>query len=170
MTEYITIFEIPSKWTDDFFGLSILCAIVGLSLTITSIILTVKNSENWRTALYSLFFFIWGLVWSLSAYSAYKNTQFGRKLIEAYHSGNYKIMEGIVQVLHQQPKEGHDSGDLVRINGREIEFSYFRSTPAYHQTISHGGILKEGAYAKVYLYKGKILRIDIPKIEPKENN
>lgn len=30
-----------------------------------------------------------------------------------------------------------------------------------HRTIAHGGVLKEGIYARIYYFKGHILRIDI---------
>ena len=175
MIEYITIFEIPSEWTDYFIVLSGLCAIVGLSLAAALFVYLFKNWKNWRKEkklrkeiiFLFLFLLFWGSVWSFSTYAISDNIRFGKELIEAYYSDNYEIVEGIVEVLHQQPKSGHDSGDVVRINQRDIVFSYFRSTPAYRQTISHGGVLKDGVYAKIYLYKGDILRIDIPKT--KEN-
>lgn len=171
MVEYITIFEISRKWTDYFIVLSVICAIIGLSLAAVLIIYVLKNWKNWQTdkkprkeIIFLIFFIlIWGLGWSFGSFVIYSNIRFGNELTGAYYSDNYEIIEGIVEVLHQQPKSGHDSGDLIRINHKEIEFSYFGSTPAYHQTISHGGVLENGVYVRLYLYKGNILRIDVSK-------
>jgi hypothetical protein len=150
---------------------SVICAIIGLSLAAVFIIYALKNwkilqtnKEIKKEIIFLLFFFlIWGLIWSFGTYAVYNNIRFGNEIIEAYYSDNYEIIEGTAEVLHQQPKSGHDSGDLIRINQKEIEFSYFRSTPAYNQTVSHGGVLKDGVYVRIYLYKGNILRIDVPK-------
>ena len=171
--EYITIFKIPANWTDDFLLISIFCAAIGLNLALILMIITLCNWNRWKTdkqlkkeVIFLCFFaFIWGSGWSIGVYGSSCTNNIGKELIDAYYSGNYEILEGPVQVLHQEPKGGHDSGDLIRINQREIEFSYFTSTPAYNQTISHGGVLKEGVYTKIYLYKGKILRIDLRKSE-----
>ena len=177
MIEYITIFEIPSNWTDYFIVLSILCAVIGLSLAIVILIYILNNWKKWgkdktlkKEAVFAFFFlFIWGIGWSFGTYAVAVNIRYGNEFIEAYYSDNYEIIEGVIEVLHQQPKSGNDSGDLIRINEKEIEFSYFSSTPAYHQTISNGGVLRDGVYAKIYLYKGKILRIDIPTTQENPN-
>ena len=108
---------------------------------------------------------MWGSVWTAGSCAILDNIRFGHQLIDAYYSDNYEIVEGVIEVLHQQPKSGHDSGDLIRIDHVEIEFSYFSSSPAYTQTLSHGGVLADDVYAKIYFYKGHILRIDIPKTE-----
>jgi len=178
LVEYITIFEIPRTWTNYFIVLCVICSIIGLSLAAILFIYALKNWKNWQTEktlrkeIVFLFFFflVWGLVWSFGAYGVYNNIRLGNEIIEAYYSGKYEIIEGTVKVLHQQPKSGHDSGDLIRINQKEIEFSYFTSTPAYHQTLSQGGVLKDGVYVRLYLYKGNILRIDVSKTEENLNH
>lgn len=59
-------------------------------------------------------------------------------------------MEGVVHVLHVQPKEGHDSGDIISIAGEEFVIQRFVAGEAYKQTIAHGGFLTEGTYARVF--------------------
>jgi hypothetical protein len=81
-----------------------------------------------------------------------------------YLTGRYEITEGVVEVLIEQPSEGHSRGDLVEINGVRFTIDYYSMELLYRNTISHGGYLQKGVYAKIY-YSGKqILRIDIKKI------
>ncbi len=83
------------------------------------------------------------------------------ELVSAYRDGRYELTEGNVHVIHKQPEYGHDKGDVILIDGVEFEVDYFGLTKAYSQTIAHGGVLKEGAYVRIYHSDGQILRIDI---------
>ncbi len=87
--------------------------------------------------------------------------------LHVYWSRTYNVSEGVVTVLHQQPREGHAQGDVVRIGDHQFEINYFRYTPGYDRTIARGGILREGVYARVCHYRGTILRIDIRKTQAK---
>ena len=84
-------------------------------------------------------------------------------LVDAYRHQRYAIAEGDVKVLHAQPRTGHTKGDIVRIGDAELQINYFHATPAYRDTIAHGGVLKDGTHARVYHYHGEILRIDVGK-------
>ncbi len=83
------------------------------------------------------------------------------RLASAYKEGQYEIVEGEVFVLHEQPATGHDVGDRILIGKTKLIVDYSKTTNAYQRTIAHGGVLKHGVYARIYHYKGKILRIDI---------
>jgi hypothetical protein len=65
-------------------------------------------------------------------------------LTDAYEKSRYEVAEGIVTVLHQQPAHGHSSGDRIVVDGMPFEVNYFYATPAYRQTIAHGGALQAG--------------------------
>jgi len=39
--------------------------------------------------------------------------------------------------------------------------NYFLVTPGYKQTISHGGMLREGVFARLHHYDGIILKLEI---------
>jgi len=82
------------------------------------------------------------------------------RLLSAYKNGRYQVVEGRVSVLHMQPFGGHTKGDIITINGKQFEIDYFKKTPAYKKTISHGGVLREGVYAKIYYCSNDIVRID----------
>ena len=92
-----------------------------------------------------------------------------------YENQEYKIIEGIVHVLHLEPEGGHDSGDIIQINEIEFELSCFHNTLGYNKTIVYGGVLTEGTFARVYYYQAEgqssrdaiILRIDL--LEPATN-
>jgi len=77
-----------------------------------------------------------------------------------YLVGNYQILEGAVNVLYEQPKNGHAPGDLLEINGENLTLDFYDVSPGYNITISNGGLLINGRQVKLYVYDGIILRID----------
>lgn len=112
----------------------------------------------------------------------YLSTQY-TELMEVYNSRQYQVVEGAVHILHMQPEGGHDSGDIIQIDGVELEFSCFSNTLGYNKTIVFGGVLTEGTVARLFYYQPEgwpvldsiILQIDllepvtnpIPKIDPR---
>ena len=82
-------------------------------------------------------------------------------LLNVHNSQSYKIAEGEVHVLYSQPFSGHTQGDIINVGGIEFEISYFELTFGYNQTIAHGGVLREGVYARIYYTDDVILRIDL---------
>ena len=79
-------------------------------------------------------------------------------------------------MLHEQPATGHTKGDIITVNGKQFEVNYFHLTPAYHNTLAHGGVLGGSVYARIYYCNnprdlsrvpggssGEILRVDIRK-------
>jgi hypothetical protein len=84
-----------------------------------------------------------------------------RHLLDVYNNQQYRVAEGIVEVLHTQPWSGHDKGDIIRIGQATLEVNYYVATVGYKKTIANGGVLKNGVYARVYYTDGTILRVDI---------
>ncbi len=122
-------------------------------------------------------FVITGLLFLISSVSwfnienkhyRYLSNQYS-ELTSIYKNREYKIVEGYVEVLHKEPNGGHDTGDVIRINEVEFELSCFHNTFGYNRTIVFGGVLTEGAFAKVYYYQPEglssrdivIMRIDM---------
>lgn len=94
------------------------------------------------------------------------------KYREELTNSNAQFCEGQVTVINTQPYEGHSKGDIVRIGDKEFVLNYFLNTSYYHQTISHGGVLKTNSFVRIQylptnddealLYgEGKILRIEL---------
>ena len=57
------------------------------------------------------------------------------ELTNIYLNNDYKVVEGPVNVVHREPEGGHDTGDIITINGVEFEFSCFSDTFGYNKTI-----------------------------------
>jgi len=85
----------------------------------------------------------------------------GNRLVSLYEGGEYAVAEGVVHVLHAQKFHGHDGPDIVTVGDERFEIDAFRGWPGYRRTISHGGPLREGVYARVYHHEGTILRVDV---------
>ena len=123
---------------------------------------TRRRESSRRDYIGPIFVLVWSLFW---IYLHNFPHVFGHidRLISAYQQKQYQIVEGPVQILHQQPATGHTKGDIVAVNGEQFEVNYFYATPAYNKTIAHKGILNAGTYARIYYYEGEILRLDIRK-------
>lgn len=79
----------------------------------------------------------------------------------AYAAGAAEVIEGTVRVLRQQPAYGHAPGDLIEVGGRRLEVNYFTTAPGYRTTIAHGGVLTEGAVARLGLCGETIVRVEV---------
>ena len=164
MTKYITVFEINKPVGESFFFMVLFVIFCFIFIYFTLVFCRYKRKRNYVIILKDRFlivvFFIAAIVGII--FLVYLWIE-GNELLTAYRNGDFEIIEGQVEVLHEQPKEGHDRGDIIRINEKEIEINYFRTGPQYKSTLAHGGILSEGAEVRLCLYKNKILRIDIIK-------
>lgn len=102
------------------------------------------------------------ILWLLLASVGFSvNLHQSYRLVSVYRNRTAKLVEGTVHVLREQPEGGHAEGDLIEINGALLVVDYFTLTPAYKQTIAHGGVLREGRTARVWHHDGKILRLDV---------
>jgi hypothetical protein len=72
-------------------------------------------------------------------------------------------VEGTVQVSHSQPYQGHTSGDKITIDGQSFVIDYFYATPGYKETIAHGGVLRNGVYARIHHCDGVIIKVEVVK-------
>lgn len=82
-------------------------------------------------------------------------------LVSAYEQGRCRVTEGVVAVKHEQPRHGHSSGDRIVVDGREFVVSYFHATPAYRDTIAHGGVLRAGAYVRLCDVDGALVKVEV---------
>jgi len=162
MSEFVTVFEITRNsngiFADEVFRL--LIGVVALLGSLRLLVRNVKRRERLKDYIWPVFVLIWSLGW---LYGHLLPNVFGHinKLVGAYHDKRYEVVEGPVEVLHQQPATGHSKGDVIRVNGKEFEVNYYLATPAYNKTIAHKGALNAGTYARIYYYEGEILRVDI---------
>ncbi len=137
-------------------GVMVLLAVVGIAFRDR---LTGKLAEASKSTYLLLFI---GLVWSgFHSYFIVESRAERNGLVSAYLDRDHEVVEGTVQVLHQQPRSGHDRGDTVKIDDRQFEINYYRKTAAYHTTLAHGGLLQDGVLARVSHIDGQIVAIEI---------
>jgi hypothetical protein len=163
VSDFVTIFEIApgsnGVLADEVFRL--LIGIVALVGGVSALIFrwTNNGSKRW---LGPVFVIGWSLFWLYLHNFPYVFRHIN-SLVRAYRDERYQIVEGPVQVLHEQPATGHTKGDVIAVNGKRFEVNYFYLTPAYRNTLAHGGVLGLGVYARLYYYNGEILRVDVRK-------
>ena len=162
-SDFVTVFEIARGSNGVFAGevFRLLVGIAALIGGVTALILQWRNN-GLRGWLGPVFITAWSLLWLYLHNFPYV---FGHisSLVRAYRDGQYQVAEGQVLVLHEQPATGHTKGDIITVHGKQFEVNYFYATPAYRNTLAHGGVLQSGVYARLYYYNGEILRVDIRK-------
>jgi hypothetical protein len=163
VSDFVTVFEIARNSNGVFAGefFRLLIGIIALIGGVTALMRNWTNSgvKRW---LGPIFLTVWALFWLYVHNFPYV---FGHinNLVRAYRDGQYQVVEGPIQVMHEQPATGHTKGDTITVNGKTFEVNYFYATPAYRNTLVHGGVLQSGVYARLYYYNGEILRVDIHK-------
>jgi hypothetical protein len=162
MDNFITAYEI-SKGFDRSSGIGSIVGIILLIIGIIGMVIKKRSHGYWTiwTGPPIIGVVVGGIIFIVSLLSFLGSIAESNRLVSVYKSGKCQVTEGVVHVLHRQPSDGHARGDIIRISGQELEINAFVHTQAYSQTISHGGVLDEGVYAKVYRHNEKILRIDI---------
>jgi len=163
ISDFATVFEI-ARGSNGVFADACFRLLVGIGALIggvTALVFKRKNNglKSWIAAVFAI---VWSLLW---LYLHNFPHIFGHinNLVRAYHERQYQVVEGSVQVLQQQPVTGHTKGDIITVNGKQFEVNYFYATPAYRNTLAHGGVLGSGVYARLYYHNGEILRVDIRK-------
>lgn len=147
----------PGPW------LRLIVGFVMVSLAIAGIVfrdrLKGRLADASRSAYLLLFI---GLLWTaFHAYFLFESGTERESLVNSYMGNEYESVEGNVQVLHKQPHNGHDRGDIVKIGDQEFEINYYRKTAAYRITLAHGGLLKDGITARVSYIDDQIVAIEI---------
>jgi hypothetical protein len=165
MNQLTTVFEITSGTngirTDAMFRLAI--GVVCLVAGIIGLILRKRTGGRFPKKLFVPAFMTgWGVLWLVMNIPLWRiGTGDINHLLDVYHNGKSQIAEGVVHVSHEQAATGHEAGDKVTVGDQTFEVNYFLVTPGYNQTISHGGVLREGVFARLHYYDGIILKVEI---------
>jgi hypothetical protein len=154
-----TAFEI-SRWSNGIFTQMLIDLAIGLGVVLAAVASIIAKGRSVGAWLAAAVMLAWAAFWLHHIPLESAHLEY---LLDAYGSGRYEIVEGEVSVLRQQPAHGHTEGDRVVVGGKTFVVSYFVATPAYRDTIAHGGVLKPGAYARIYHRDGEILRVDLKK-------
>jgi hypothetical protein len=160
-----TVFEITSGTNgiraDALFRLAIGLFCIGAG--IFGLILRKKTQGRFPKKLYgSVFMTGWGILWLAMHIPLLRiATSDIDHLLDVHKNGEDQVAEGNVHVLREQPVNGHASGDKITVGDQTFEVNYFLITPGYNQTIAHGGVLREGVFARLHYYNGVILKVEI---------
>ena len=165
MSNFVTVFEIARQsngvWSDTVFRLVIGIAVLvaGGAGVVIAWRRKGRSPKHWGV---SLLMIGWSGLW-LFMHDFPSTFWHIEGLVDTYKKQRYEVVEGEVTVLHEQPVTGHSRGDVIVVNGTQFEVNHFLMTPAYRDTIAHGGALKNGVYTRIYHHDGQILRVDIRK-------
>jgi hypothetical protein len=163
VSDFVTVFEI-ARGSNGVLGDEVFRLFIGIAALIVGVSALICNWTNGgaKRWLGPVFVTAWSLFWLYLHNFPYVFRHIN-SLVRAYRGGQYQVVEGPVHVLHEQPVTGHTKGDIISVNGKQFEVNYFYLTPAYRNTLAHGGVLAPGVYARIYYYNGEILRVDIRK-------
>jgi hypothetical protein len=153
---YVTVFDIsqkPFEWWWSASGL--LFVVIGILLIRFGTKLGAAREQKilgWAMVIFASF---WTLVSFGFMYSSY------REYAEAYRTGQYSVVEGIVEGFHPMPYEGHQEECFVVQKEKFCYSDYDVSKPGFHQTASHGGPIRAGLPVRIAYRDGRILRLEI---------
>jgi hypothetical protein len=164
MNDFIIVFQFTdyaSKLTDAYVSLGV--GVVG-ALVIGLIVFRClrKNSDfnSLSKSGFLLLFIVLYLCNCLLASIIYTSDY--SNLLYIYNNNLCQVVEGTVNVLHVQPREGHDKGDIVSINGAQFVINYYNSDVfTYRNTIMHGGVLNDGAYVRIFNCNERIIKVEV---------
>lgn len=165
MDELTTVFEITAGANgirEDAVSRLVIGVIV-LIAGITGLVLRHRTQGRFPRGLYGPTVMVaFGVLWLYMHLPLWRtSTSDIEYLVDVYRSGRCEILEGFVHVRHEQPATGHAPGDKIIVGGHEFEVNYFRVTPGYKRTISRGGALREGVFARLHHCHGVILKVEV---------
>jgi hypothetical protein len=94
----------------------------------------------------------------MAVFVDYPAYQTARELLEAYDQHHYQVAEGVVHIIAARP--GWTAIEEIQIGQTPLAIGGNASGLGYATLARDGGVLTEGAYARVYYYRDTILRID----------
>ncbi len=163
MNQLTTAFEITSGTNGirEDLQFRLVVGVVVLIAGILGLILRKKAGGRFPKILGSSAFLTgWGILWLIVHISLWiSETADIDHLLDLYHSGQSQIVEGVVHVSYEQ--KGHDAGDKIIVGDRRFEVNYYLFTPGYKQNIFHGGVLREGVFARLHYHEGVILKVEV---------
>ncbi len=151
--DYETVFEV-SYWSNG--QLLVALGFLSFGLLITAGVLTGKlpldrGERNWWVPL------VWCPAWvGISLLLVIGTVCDVIRYRAVLRSGECPVAEGVVQVVRSPGKSY-----LVRIGGVELTVNYRNRGMAYHDTPWSGGPLRDGVQARVYHYRGLILKVEV---------
>jgi hypothetical protein len=82
------------------------------------------------------------------------------ELAAAYRAGKCEVVEGTVTQFHPMPAREHDSEFFV-VAGKRFHYSDYSMTAGFHQSIQHGGPIREGLQVRIHHLGNDIAKLEI---------
>jgi len=154
VVHYKVIFDISQKGFDWWFpAFGLVFVVVGM---VSAWIGRRRHLKRWKSTGYV--FTGLALAWTLIVF----NTTVREYLVlqRAYKSGNFSVVEGVVDSFHPMPYNGHQE-ECFSVKQTTFCYSDFRSTAGFNNAASHGGPIRLGLPVRVSYIGGHILRIEV---------
>jgi hypothetical protein len=116
-------------------------------------------SEKWAKR-FASFWLVFSIFWTATALLSTGSKQ--ASVREAYSSGNYKVIEGVVKNFDPMPASGHKMESFT-VNGVKFEYSDSVVTPGFNNATSKGGPIHEGLPVKISHIGNTILKLEVAK-------
>jgi len=104
------------------------------------------------------FFIGFSIFWILSVfgmtYTGYS------KLVSAYDTGEFEVVEGFITDFRPMPKSGHPQ-ERFSVDGVTFTYSDYNVVPGFNNTKSHGGPIDEGVYVRVSYVGNSIITLEV---------
>lgn len=75
-------------------------------------------------------------------------------------AGRATVVEGCLQYFHPMPMQGHDD-ERIEVNGHLFNYSDYDDTPAFHNTVSHGGPIHPDSKVRLTTVGNNIVRVEV---------
>lgn len=159
--EYEVAFEITSMGLSNFtFSLPGLAfIIIGILMVKKPVILGQKTFMKFGKVV-SYFFLSFSILWTLIAGIAIGYKQY--HLRASYLSGNFEVIEGLVENFDPMPYSGHQL-ERFTVKGAGFSYSDYRVTSGFNNTASHGGPIKAKLPVRISYIGNTILKLEILK-------
>jgi hypothetical protein len=138
--QYVTIFDLSQKGLDWFPG------IIGLAFVLFGLGALASRRPGASPKLKALIPVVIGTLFGIGAMGfQISNRQHYQQVLA---QGSALVVEGPIENFHPMPKQGHDTEHFT-VNGVYFSYTDFSATPAFNNTSSHGGPLREGLVVRI---------------------
>jgi len=117
-------------------------------------------SERWARG-FATFWLGFSVIWTVFSFGGTFISQSSAR--DTYESGNYKMVEGVVENFDPMPASGHKMESFT-VKGVKFEYSDFVVTPGFNNAASQGGPIRGGFPVRISYTGNTILKLEVSKV------
>src|SRR6266404_6119686 len=135
---YVTVFDIsqkPFEWWWSAIGI----VIFGLGIILIKVVSRWPNQKHGKlidAKLVGWVMVLFGPIWIVVVYNSTRSMW--SELRSAYNTGQYSLVEGVIEDFQPMPYEGHQD-ECFRVKAEQFCYSDYASQSGFNQSASHGG-------------------------------